>query len=233
MRVQTCAIDSGGHHTHEVYHYARLYRHAGVFAVKGASTAGKPVIGRPATMDVNHKGRTIKAGVQLWHVGTDTAKSLLFNYIAADEESVPEDRFIRFPAGLADEYFEQLTAEVYDSGKSQWRKLPGRRNEVIDLFVYGFAAAYHPLLRLDTMRDADWAQLESAVEPVNGDLFRQPLPSPEEPEPAAPAIVDAAPAAASETMTLSTPELPPAAAPPSTEQQPEGDWLSGTDNWLD
>jgi phage terminase large subunit GpA-like protein len=233
MRVQTCAIDSGGHHTHEVYHYARLYRHAGVFAVKGASTAGKPIIGRPATMDVNHKGRTIKAGVQLWHVGTDTAKSLLFNYIASDEESVPEDRFIRFPAGLSDEYFEQLTAEVYDAGKSQWRKLPGRRNEVIDLFVYGFAAAYHPLLRLDTMRDSDWTQLESAVEPVNGDLFRQPLPSPDEPAPAATVTADAAPAAAVELPATSAPELPHAAAPASTEQHPEGDWLSGTDNWLD
>jgi phage terminase large subunit GpA-like protein len=233
MRVQTCAIDSGGHHTHEVYHYARLYRHAGVFAVKGSSTAGKPIIGRPATMDVNHKGRIIKGGVQLWHVGTDTAKSLLFNYIASDEESVPDDRFIRFPAGLADEYFEQLTAEVYDAGKSQWRKLPGRRNEVIDLFVYGFAAAYHPLLRLDTMRDADWAQLESAVEPVNGDLFRQPLPGPDEPMPDNAATAEEAPPVGAESPPTAAPELPPAAAPVPTEQHPEGDWLSGTDNWLD
>jgi len=230
MRVQTCAIDSGGHHTHEVYHYARLYRHAGVFAVKGASTAGKPVIGRPVTMDVNHKGRTIKSGVQLWHVGTDTAKSLLFNYIASDEESVPEDRFIRFPAGLADEYFEQLTAEVYDAGKSQWRKLPGRRNEVIDLFVYGFAAAYHPLLRLDTMRDADWAQLESMIEPVNGDLFTAPLAPAGEETPAEADPSDAPPA----PMPIPAPAVatPPAPAA-QDEPPPESTWLSGTDNWLD
>lgn len=232
MRVQTCAIDSGGHHTHEVYHYARLYRHAGVFAVKGASTAGKPIIGRPKAMDVNHKGRTIKGGVQLWEVGTDTAKSLLFNYIASDEESVPEDRFIRFPAGLADEYFEQLTAEVYDAAKSQWRKLPGRRNEVIDLFVYGFAAAYHPLLRLDTMRDADWAQMESMIEPVNGDLFTAPL---------AP-TGDETPVEADPGDARVEPQLAPAPAAavqpaPATaaqdEQPPESTWLSGTDNWLD
>lgn len=171
MRAQACAIDSGGHHTHEVYQYARLYRHAGVFAVKGHSIAGKPVIGRPTTVDVNHKGRTIKGGVQLWMVGSDTGKSMLFNYIASDEESVPNDRFIHFPIGLEDEYFEQLTAEVYDANKKQWRKLAGRRNEAVDLFVYCFAAAFHPLLRLDTMRDSDWARLELAVEPLNSDLF--------------------------------------------------------------
>ena len=234
MRVQTCAIDSGGHHTHEVYHYARLYRHAGVFAVKGASSSGKPVIGRPVPMDVNHKGRVIKGGVQLWHVGTDTAKSLLFNYIASDEESIPEDRFIRFPAGLTDDYFEQLTAEVYDAAKSQYRKLPGRRNEVIDLFVYAFAAAYHPLLRLDVMRDSDWAQLESVVEPVNGDLFRQPLPVSEEQEPNSAAHDHQVVVAAATEHEASTAPVVMASAPEAQpEQQPDGDWLSGTDNWLD
>jgi phage terminase large subunit GpA-like protein len=210
MRVHTCAIDSGGHHTHEVYHYARLYRHAGVFAVKGASTAGKPVIGRPTTVDVNHKGRTIKGGVQLWMVGTDTGKSLLFNYIASDEEAVPNDRFIRFPLGLSDDYFEQLTAEVYDSAKKAWRKLPGRRNEVVDLFVYAFAAAFHPLLRLDTMRDADWAALERVVEPANGDLFH------------------AAPA--KEVQTSVPQETPPpetARPQPPAARSAGNDWLGG------
>jgi phage terminase large subunit GpA-like protein len=222
MRAQTWGIDSGGHHTHEVYQYARLYRHAGVFAVKGSSVSGKPVIGRPTTQDVNHKGRTIKGGVQLWIVGTDTAKSLLFNYIASDEESVPNDRFIRFPNGLADDYFEQLTSEVYDASKKLWRKLPGRRNEVIDLFVYGFAAAFHPLLRLDTMRDSDWTAVEAVVEPVNADLFHAPAtieksevqtspPSIEKTQPAAPVVQQEAP------------------QPVTADGD---DWLAGTDNWL-
>jgi phage terminase large subunit GpA-like protein len=215
MRVQSCGIDSGGHHTHEVYQYARLYRHAGVFAVKGSSISGKPVIGRPKTQDVNHKGRTIKGGVQLWMVGTDTAKSLLFNYIASDEESVPNDRFIHFPMNLSEDYFEQLTAEVYDPSKKVWRKLPGRRNEVIDLFVYGFAAAYHPLLRLDTMRDADWTALEQAVEPVNADLFHAPVP-------ADGSVVQ---------TSVQQPEATtaPAAKPPAPEPAApaDGDWLDG------
>lgn len=225
MRVQTCAIDSGGHHTHEVYHYARLHRHAGVFAVKGSSQPGKPVIGRPSTQDVNHKGKTIKGGVQLWMVGGDTAKSLLFNYLASDEEAVPEERFIHFPMGLSDEYFEQLTAEVYDSTKKTYRKLAGRSNEVIDLFVYGFAAAFHPLLRLDTMRDADWTQLESLVEPVIGDLFRAPL---------ALSAAAAAPESSTEPPTApvqtSAQTITPA---PPVVQHHDDDWLSGTDNWLE
>ncbi len=223
MRVQTCAIDSGGHHTHEVYQYARLYRHVGVFAVKGASTSGKPIVGRPVGMDVNHRGRVIKSGVQLWHVGTDTAKQLLFAYLAADEDSVPNDRFIRFPNGLSDEYFEQLTAEVFDAGKGLYRKLAGRRNEVIDLFVYGFAAAYHPLLKLDTMRDADWTQLESMVEPANGDLFTAATPSAIVIEPAPWDLNAAKPSAPTPVVRAVTPEPPPET----------NTWLSGTDNWLD
>lgn len=218
MRAQTWAIDSGGHHTHEVYQYARLYRHAGVFAVKGHNTTGKPVIGRPTTVDINHKGRTIKGGVQLWMVGTDTAKDLLFNYLASDEDAVPEDRFLHFPLGLADDYFEQLTAEVYDAEKKRWRKLPGRRNEVIDLFVYCFAAAFHPLMQIDRLRDADWARLESMVEPTNGDLFRAP---------AVPAV---------EVQTSAPPQNTPAQPAPVVEPaqpvaQSDG-WLDGTDNWL-
>ena len=216
MRAQTWGIDSGGHHTHEVYQYARLYRHAGVFAIKGSSVSSKPVIGRPTSQDVNHRGRTIKGGVQLWIVGTDTAKSILFNYIASDEESVPIDRFIRFPIDLPEEYFEQLTAEVYDPTKKLWRKLPGRRNEVIDLFVYNFAAAYHPLLRLDTMRDSDWANVEAVVEPVNADLFNT--------------------SAATVEAVVQTPaQTKPAAAPqaqaprPKAERldPPDDDWLGG------
>lgn len=225
MRVQTCAIDSGGHHTHEVYVYARLHRHAGVFAVKGWSITGKPVIGRPSVQDVNHKGKKIKGGVQLWMVGSDTAKSMLFNYLASDEDAVPEDRFIHFPLGLSDEYFEQLTAEVYDSAKKTYRKLAGRRNEVIDLFAYGFAAAFHPLLRIDTMRDADWAQLESLVEPVIGDLFRAPI-SLGPPVAEEQADIEDAEASVQTSAQTTTPVLPVA-------QHPGDDWLSGTDNWLE
>ena len=225
MRVQACAIDSGGHHTHEVYHYARLHRHAGVFAVKGWSISGKPVIGRPSTQDVNHKGKVIKGGVQLWMVGSDTGKSLLFNYLASDEESVPEERFIHFPLGLTDEYFEQLTAEVYDSAKKTYRKIAGRRNEVIDLFVYAFAAAFHPLLRLDTMRDADWTQLESLVEPVIGDLFRAPIQL-GMPEAASPAGAEQPIASVQTSAQTTTPAVAVAA-------DYDDDWLSGTDNWLE
>ncbi len=212
MRVQTCAIDSGGHHTHEVYQYARLYRHAGVFALKGSSVSGKPVIGRPTTQDVNHRGRTIKGGVQLWIVGGDSGKSMLFNYLSSDEEAVPSDRLIHFPADLPDEYFEQLTAEVYDATKKTWRKLPGRRNEVIDLFVYGFAAGFHPLLRMDTMREADWALLESAIEPLNADLFNSGVPTESNAIPVERPIVDVK-----------------ESSQPRKSRSDDGGWLSGFD----
>ena len=37
-----------------------------------------PIKGRGSMVDVNDKGKIIRKGVKLWHVGTDTAKDLFF-----------------------------------------------------------------------------------------------------------------------------------------------------------
>lgn len=172
MRPLACGVDSGGHHTQEVYTYARKYQAEGVFALKGWTQKRKPIMGgRPSTQDVDHAGSTIKGGVQLWMVGTDTAKDMLFGFLKEDETSHPDEHFINFPAGLSSDYYRQLTAEVYDETKQLYVKKSGRRNEAIDLFVYCFAAAHHPRIRIDVMREADWVRLETALEPREVDLF--------------------------------------------------------------
>ena len=44
LGILATAVDSGGHHTDEVYQFCRVRRWCSIFAIKGASKSGKPVI---------------------------------------------------------------------------------------------------------------------------------------------------------------------------------------------
>ena len=80
LGILATGIDSGGHHTHEVYQFTRVRRWRNVFALKGASKPGRPVIAqRPSQVDVTWKGQTERNGAELWIVGTDTAKDWIYN----------------------------------------------------------------------------------------------------------------------------------------------------------
>ena len=219
MRMELCAVDSGGSATQQVYDYCRMRQHRGVFAVKGASERHKPIIGRPTQQDVTVKGTTFTNGVQLWPVGTDTAKDRIFAAILADEEAAVSKRRMHFPEGLDDEYYQQLVSEAYNPAKDRWDQLRAR-NEVLDNKVYNLACAYHPRLRINMMREADWVELEAVLEPRNGDLF------------AAPMQVVSTEAHAPVTETAATPA-------PVEEEQTEpyedrggGSWINPRKNWM-
>ncbi|EGI00054.1 terminase, large subunit, partial [Pseudomonas amygdali pv. lachrymans str. M302278] len=63
LAILATGVDSGGHHTHEVYQFCRVRRWRNVFAIKGASKPGKPVIAqRPSLVDVTWKGQTERNG---------------------------------------------------------------------------------------------------------------------------------------------------------------------------
>lgn len=228
MRPLTCGIDSGGHHTHEVYAYCRKYQHEMVFALKGAKERRVAIIGsQPSKQDIDIDGRTVKSGVQLWKIGTDTAKEKLFGYLAQDDLNDPSEHFIYFPQGLGREYYRQLTAEKWDESRQIYVKLNGRRNEAIDLFVYCFAAAYHPRVCVDKMRESDWSHLEQIYEPRNRDLFSD-------------STLDVSSSLNTDTQQLVETIASPAPTP-SPKPEPSldpamaggGDWLGGYgDDWL-
>ena len=44
LGILATAVDSGGHHTDEVYQFCRVRRWRNIFAINGASKSGKPVI---------------------------------------------------------------------------------------------------------------------------------------------------------------------------------------------
>jgi len=172
MGVLACGLDTGGHHTHMAYNFARKRKHRRVLAVKGSKFPNKPIIAaRPTLMDVKVGGKKIRGGVSLWHVGTDTAKGAIYSKLLSDEGAEPGDYRMNFPADLTDDYYQQLTAERYDEENARWVKPRSRRNEVLDTTVYGYAAACHPSIRVHTLSARDWDKIEAKVQPVIVDMF--------------------------------------------------------------
>lgn len=171
--ARACAVDSGGHHTQTVYAYARRWAHANVIAIKGASIAGKPIIGKPTEVDINHLGQRLKKGTKLWPIGTDTAKALIYARLRIDK---PGAGYVHFSNKLPGSVYEQITAERlitrYSKGrpKLEWVKPASKRNEALDIAVYALAAAY--FLGLHRFTDVHWQRLESAIR--QGDLLAQP-----------------------------------------------------------
>lgn len=181
MKVLAVGVDTGGHHTHTAYQYCRTRKHRRVLAMKGSKFYGRPIIPtRSSPQDVNVRGQVIRAGVDLWHIGTDTAKGAIFAKLSADAAADHEDYRFRFPGDLPDEFYQQLTAERYDTQRQRWVKPRHARNEALDCTVYALAAACHPAIRVDKLRDRDWEKIEEKVQPMVNDLFAaaEPIPVP-------------------------------------------------------
>lgn len=181
--VQACAIDTGGHHTQQVYAYVRAHHHANVLAVKGSSVKGKAVLSKPSDIDVTWRGQKIPRGVKLWQVGTDVAKGLIYGRL---RQAQPGPGYVHLPKALANtDEFEQMTAErlvtkyLKGHARMEWIKPNGRRNEALDCFVYAYAAAIWA--GIERWTEVQWARLEERIAPTVRDLFAVP------PAPAAPA----------------------------------------------
>jgi len=186
LRLEATAVDSGGQNTQAVYDWGRRAetKIPHLMIIKGANTPGKPVIaGRPQWQEINRRGRVIKKGIRLWMIGVDTVKHMLFNLLASDAQHEPSARKIRFSQDLADDYYKQLTAEVFDPERNKFVHRRGRRNEALDTWVYAEAAAHHPEVRLYAMTARDWDRLERLLEPpdiapVSGETATRSAPAP-------------------------------------------------------
>jgi phage terminase large subunit GpA-like protein len=141
MRITSVAVDSG-FHTHQVYNFCRL-RAPNVFPVKGAVRRNQQIIGKPTLQDVHWSGQVIKNGVQLWPIGTDTAKATLYSRLQIKDGPGA----VHFPVDVDEEFYQQLTAEkqvtkfVKGYPTLEWIKVR-ERNEGLDCTVYALAAAY-------------------------------------------------------------------------------------------
>lgn len=107
-----------------------------IYPMRGIAGAGRPVVGKPS--------RNNAQKVNVFQVGADTAKDLLFSRLQISE---PGPGYCHFPTTYDESYFEQLTAEhavtKYVKGKNYraWvKKTAGARNEALDRRIYTMAA---------------------------------------------------------------------------------------------
>jgi phage terminase large subunit GpA-like protein len=204
--ITATAIDTGGHHTQQVYAYCRAHVHGNVLAVKGASQAGKAPLGKPSDIEVTWRGQRIPRGLKLWPVGTDVVKGLIYGRL---RNETPGPGYIHLPKALVTtDEFEQLTAErlvtkyVKGHPRLEWVKPNGKRNEALDCAVYAYAAACW--LGLERFTEMQWNKLEAKVAPVVRDLFAQPNNTDTEQDAAPPATTGR-----SESWTTPQQPLPP------------------------
>lgn len=140
MKVMATCIDSGGHHTQEVYEYCKANEFNRVFAIKGQGGSGNSFIKKPK--------RRNEAKVWLFLLGVDTGKDTIMSRLKADET---QNGYCRFPSnsekGYDDQYFTGLTAEQkvlrYKQGQAYYKwELRGSnaRNEPLDIRNYATAA---------------------------------------------------------------------------------------------
>lgn len=178
-RIERLAIDTG-HGAEWVRKWARGKPQ--VIPVKGASTSLGKIVEAEAERAERAKKSKKPVSQTVLLVGTDVAKEVIYgklNYEGPDERGQFPPGYIHFPGDLEDEFFDQLTAEVFIETESrktgqrrrQWKKRqPTLRNEVLDCFVYALAAAYHRGLGMLTAQK--WADLsaELSVEVPTGQM---------------------------------------------------------------
>jgi phage terminase large subunit GpA-like protein len=146
LRVGAACIDSGGHHTAQVYAFCAARRGRHVYAIKGIDGA------RPIWKPRASKSKKYQA--EVWQLGSDTAKDTWYARLRIAD---PGPGYCHFPVGYDAAYFAGLTAEQvrtrYKKGHPvrEWYNPPGRRNEPLDIRCMALAALL--------ARPVPWAQL--------------------------------------------------------------------------
>ena len=141
MRVRSGAIDSGGHHTAEVYAFCNERRSRRIWAIKGRSET----LGQRSRVWPRKPTPTL--GNVLYMIGGNAARDWAYGSLAVDRVG---PRYVHYPvdgaAGsrpLDEEFFTQLTSEplkVDRRGFTYWDKPKSKAREAGVCFVYAYAA---------------------------------------------------------------------------------------------
>jgi phage terminase large subunit GpA-like protein len=232
LYITICGVDSGdGDNVTPVYRFVaprQKRARCPVRATKGSSIRGRPVIAARAS-------KPNKYGVRVHHVGTDTAKDIIFPRLRlkrSEDGSIPPG-YMHFPqpfadGGCDDEYLEQFAREKvfprYDHGVRyrSYEVVPaGARNEAIDLEVGN-------LRMLHELGAGVYDQLSVWVKRVNdqGAKVRSQTDAPV--AGITPTVETTTEPAAEDTATV-TPAVPVAAAPVPHRpppRRPGGGWVN-------
>lgn len=157
----TC-VDSGGHHTNDVYRFCSTRQDRRVYAIKGAGGSNVPYIKNPSTAN--------RVKTPLFTIGSDAGKAILYQRL---KHQTVGPNYCHFPmneeAGYDEDYFRGLVAERqvvrFQRGRSviRWeiKDAHHKRNEPLDLRNYATAALeiLNPVLQKATQQQSGKARV--------------------------------------------------------------------------
>jgi phage terminase large subunit GpA-like protein len=156
MKVDACAVDSGGHEgrTQRVYDFCASRLHRRVYAIRGVGGA-RPIWSRAAR---------IKSGkmARLFIVGHDQVKTAVLELLSTepfDAEGQPNPHALRVSDELPEDWFDQVTGEIrrirYVRNRPVIEFTPkrrGQRVEALDALCYAWAVRQAPACRAIDLR---------------------------------------------------------------------------------
>lgn len=141
LYIRAVCIDSGGHHTDQVYRFTKPRWERSVFAIKGKGGSDIPYIHKHSTNN--------RVSAPLFIIGVDAGKALLYQRL---RHGTKGPNYCHFPineeAGYDEQYFVGLTAEKmvvrFRKGRPvvawELKDNAHKRNEPMDLRNYAQAA---------------------------------------------------------------------------------------------
>lgn len=149
LHIMLASIDSGGHHTQDIYALSMLSPR--IRAVKGRSTYGKMQEKSIIHNVVRAQVKAVGSGIgktDLTFINTVFCKDLIYAHLNAKAHglSLGGDWVwsVSKELGIDDNFFEQLTSEVKSINKKgvvSYEKLPNKDNHFLDCLVYCLASA--------------------------------------------------------------------------------------------
>lgn len=156
--ISACCIDSGGHHTQEVYSFCRERRMRKVWAIKGRSeTSGERSPIWPSGKVTRRRSRDYKPVI----IGTNSGKDRISSCLQIE---TPGPGYMHFGPEWDAGRFEQLATSnrltvKRGSGRSYrvWEKRRDRADEALDCRVYAYAALWGLIVqhRLDLDKESE------------------------------------------------------------------------------
>lgn len=166
LYVAATLIDSGGHHTDDVYRYTAKRERRNVFACVGKAGLARPLVTRPQKTK-----KSLVYNASLVNVGVDIAKDQFYDWISIENPGPGYCHFPAKPDEYNQEYFAQLTAEKrfkkWVRGSQVWAYKKIRpRNEALDKRNYARGALNIVGIDVDKFADAGRKFLRNVAAPV-------------------------------------------------------------------
>ena len=166
LYVAATLIDSGGHHTDDVYRYTAKRERRNVFACVGKAGLARPLVTRPQKTK-----KSLVYNASLVNVGVDIAKDQFYDWISIENPGPGYCHFPAKPDEYNQEYFAQLTAEKrfkkWVRGSQVWAYKKLRpRNEALDKRNYARGALNIVGIDVDKFADAGRKFLRNVAAPV-------------------------------------------------------------------